>query len=310
MPTMARSRIVLAGVGLVAVGVIAAALAIAFVTHHDGGRGLAPVAVSPAAAPSTLREPPPPPAGATVLAREAGSWAVALAVEPQRLTATVLSPSGGGATGLHVVVEANGHAPLSATSCGAGCYRANVRASGGTVRVEVGKRSATFVVPLRRAPGKPFVRRATRAFSNLRSVVYREHLASSPTLAIDTLWQLESPNRLTYAIRGGSDAVVIGQRRWDRAHGGRWIESQTTPLLLPSPPWGTTIVDAHVLSSDRRTTVVSWANPDIPAWFTGSFDTRTALPRTLEMIAAAHFMHHRYLSFNRPLAIRPPTSSP
>jgi hypothetical protein len=180
----------------------------------------------------------------------------------------------------------------------------------GKVAVRVGARTATFVLPPLPRPGKAFVRRATRAFFDLHSVVYREHLASSPTLAIDTLWQLEQPNRLAYAIRGGSDAVVIGGRRWDRAHGGRWVESQTTPLSLPSPPWGTTIVDAHVLSRDAETTVVSWENPAIPAWFTARFDTRTALPRTLEMIAAAHFMHHRYLAFNRRLAIRPPTASP
>jgi hypothetical protein len=187
-----------------------------------------------------------------------------------------------------------------------GCYRADTRVRGGAVRVRVGRETATFDVPNVPRPAQTFVRRATRAFSNLRSVVFREHLASGPKLAIDTLWRLVAPNRMTYAIRGGSDAVVIGAHRWDRAPGGPWQPSTISPLELPAPPWGTRIVDAHLLSRDGDTVLVSWANPAIPAWFVGRFDARTALPQTLSMTAAAHFMLHHYLSFNRPVAIRPP----
>ena len=51
--------------------------------------------------------------------------------------------------------------------------------------------------------------------------------------------------------------------------------------------------------------MVSLLNRSIPAWFTISLD-RKLLPRSLDMTAAAHFMHHDYLSFNRPLRIEPP----
>jgi non-ribosomal peptide synthetase component F len=47
-------------------------------------------------------------------------------------------------------------------------------------------------------------------------------------------------------------------------------------------------------------------NPTTPAWFTASIDRRTYQTLRLRMTAAAHFMQHRYVEFDRPLAIRPP----
>jgi len=51
---------------------------------------------------------------------------------------------------------------------------------------------------------------------------------------------------------------------------------------------------------------VSFVNPSTPAWFTVAIDRATYRPLRLRMTAAAHFMTHRYLEFNRPLAIEPP----
>ena len=51
---------------------------------------------------------------------------------------------------------------------------------------------------------------------------------------------------------------------------------------------------------------MSFANPTTPAWFTAWIDRATYRPLRLHMTAAAHFMTHRYLAFNRPLAIAPP----
>jgi hypothetical protein len=51
---------------------------------------------------------------------------------------------------------------------------------------------------------------------------------------------------------------------------------------------------------------LSWLDPEVPSWFTGTFDRRTALPQALHMTAAAHFMRHRYVAFNRATMIEPP----
>ena len=57
-------------------------------------------------------------------------------------------------------------------------------------------------------------------------------------------------------------------------------------------------------TATRRT--LSWVDPTVPAWFTGTFDRRTALPRELRMTAAAHFMRERYVAFNRAVKIELP----
>jgi hypothetical protein len=52
--------------------------------------------------------------------------------------------------------------------------------------------------------------------------------------------------------------------------------------------------------------VVSFANPSTPAWFTAWIDQETYRPLQLRMTAAAHFMFHRYLTFDEPLTIAAP----
>lgn len=281
---------------LVFAGVV---LAVAFLTQLLPGRD-APQARAAAPAQDQLPPPPPPPVGAIVLAQEAGRRAVAIAVRPGRVSATVLAPSGGGEDGLHVSL--NGTA---ATPCGHGCYAANVP-SARRVLVAIDGRAVVFRLPRTARRADALVRRATRVFESLRSVVYRESLASSPTNRIFTTWELQAPDRLAYAISDGVRAVVIGGVRWDRTGNGPWRKSQTSPLQVPRTTWGTYVLDAHVLVEDGPVAVVSWANPGIPAWFTVRFDRRTLRPLDLKMTAAAHFMHQRYLAFNRLPRIRPP----
>src|SRR5262249_12455254 len=156
----------------------------AFLVHSDSGGGLAsslPVAAKPAAG-----TPPAPPRGALVLAREDGDLAVALAVQrgrPLRLTATVLSQNGGGADGLEASFRLPGHAPHDATPCGHGCYTASADVPlPRSVTVVANGSPTRFALPAKWGNGTSFVRRATRAFDGLRSVVYLERLASTPTV--------------------------------------------------------------------------------------------------------------------------------
>ncbi|HEY1369662.1 MAG TPA: copper resistance protein CopC [Gaiellaceae bacterium] len=261
-----------------------------------------------AAGPTKL--PPPPPDGALVLARRAGNLAVGLAVERPpdgTLTASVLAPSGGGFSGLPVSFSVGGER-LQASACGAGCYRASL--SGPLPRrvgVLLGSRFVSFDLPARwPASATRLVHGATRAVRSLKTLVYRERLASHARPVV-SLWQEQAPNRLHYRIAGGPQGIVVGARRWDRDRpGGRWQESSQSPLQLPVPAWGTSVLDAHLLSAGPRTLRVSFVDPQIPAWFDVELDRRTLLPRTIGMIAAAHFMTHTYLAFNRPFTIRPP----
>ena len=290
-----------AGVELAVVAGIVVAAAV--LVQERPGRNV--VAVR---APVTSNEPapaPPPTADdAIVLAREAGRLAVVVAAEPKRLTAIVLSPSGGGFSGLDVRVD--GH---STKPCGSGCYAADY-AHGRRVTVDVAgfgapKRS-TFTLPAHATPADALVRRMRKVYRAVASVTYDEHLASDPVHAITAFWRLEKPARLMYEIKGGAAGIVIGAYRWDRLGANKpWVKSPQTPLPQPATQWNYS-TSAHVIGQTATTQTVSFADPTIPAYFAIVVDRKTLLPRVLHMVAPAHFMTDRYRSFNEPRAIRPP----
>ena len=193
------------------VGVIAA---VAVLTDIAPGKDVT-AARAPRAPAVRAAKPPPPPAGAVVLAREDGDRAVALAARGRDLTVTVLAPDGTGLSGLGVTV-----AGRRAEPCGPGCYRATVPEPTRGVAVRLLQQghpsTVRFELPAQTQPAAALVRRATRVFRSLRSVVVHERLASSPRNVLRTRFVLQAPDRLSYRTSAGSEAVVVGLHRWDR----------------------------------------------------------------------------------------------
>src|SRR5581483_8718008 len=233
------------------------------------------------------------------------------AVLPDRhVQATALGQENRGVDGLSVSFAVRG-GRVASRSCGPGCYRAAAAVPPGPLRVLIGGSPAVaFRVPRRSLPASALVARARKAFLALHSVVIQEHLASSPTAKIFTTWRLEAPNRVSYVTSEGARAVVIGSRRWDKTGSGPWRRSSQTPLPQPGPWWGPRWLDAREFgwtrADGRRARLLSFYDPELPAWFEVAVDPRTAVPLQLRMTAAAHFMRHRYLDFNTPRRIRPP----
>lgn len=281
-------------------------IAVAFLTDLAPGRQLARAVAHP-------RPPRPiaaPPAGAAVLAGESGGRAVGLAILPRgRLQATVLGPDDNGVDGLSVGFRADGRT-LGATSCGPGCYRATGRIRASRVTVLLGSGPVAFAIPPRTQPARALVAEARRAYAGLRSLVIHERLASSRRNRITTTWRIVAPDRLTYVTSAGSRAIVIGAKRWDAQGRGRLVRSAQSPLDLPGEQWGPRSLNARALGWTRvggeRARLVSFFDPGLPGWFELAVDPRTHRPLTLEMTAAAHFMHHRYTDFNARMQIAPP----
>lgn len=262
----------------------------------------------------------PAPAGSLALGAQAGELAVGL--DAQRtdgglaLTATVLGQEGLPVDGLDVSFVPKGEVPVAAAPCGTGCYRAELPADG-AARVAVRltgdgpAATATFEIPAGWKPADDVVRRLTDAYRELRSVAYDEHLASAPGNAIQTRWELEAPDRLSYRIAGGNDGIVIGDRRWDRSPGAGWVESPAEPVDVPEPPWQDRFRGAALLGSaevdGRPAWVVSFVSAlGLPTWFTVWVEKTTYRPLELRMTTAAHFMRQRYRSFDQPLSIVAP----
>jgi hypothetical protein len=238
--------------------------------------------------------PPPPPADATVSAREVGPYGVAVESEPARVTVIVLSPAGGGVSGLDVTVGG-----ATAHACGHGCYRVD-GPHAARLDVVVDGLTARFSVPAHAPDAEAVVEAVQRRYGASKTVEFVERLASDADHAVTARWRLEAPNRVAYSIADGAQGIVIGARRWDRAGGGAaWVESPQTPVRQPTTQW-TFATNAHRLAADT----ITFADPTIPAFFT--LHLRGSRPRLLEMTAAAHFMTDRYVSFDSPPRIRPP----
>jgi hypothetical protein len=293
---------VLGGGAVLVVAIVAAVVAVAWLGSGNS---------SPVAPTVGVAQVQGPPRGALVVAGESGSRAVALAVTPRRVRATVLAPSGDPQSGLTVSFRSGGKA-VSAKPCGAGCYTAPLRAAGSVEVRQNGSPSITLRTPASARSGARIVSQAGRVIRGLRSLVYVESLRSSPKAGLVTTWKMAAPDRLSYRIHGGAGAVVIGSRRWDQARpGAHWDESSQTPVLqVPQPAWGSRFANAHVLGTTsvggRPVWVVSFLNPTVPAWFTAWIDRQSYRTLRLRMTAASHFMFHRYLEFDGPVRIAPP----
>jgi hypothetical protein len=257
---------------------------------------------------------PAPPEGAVVLAQEAGTRALALAVKADVVRVSVLGAAGGGEAGLDVSVQFGRGVKRRTETCGVGCYQVEARGTPASpVTVRVGGDPYRFDLPrLPAHDATAIVKRATATWDALRTLVWHERLASSPTNVLHTVYRAVAPHSLGYTIAGGSAAVIIDGSRWDRASpNAPWRRSiQNPPVDQPQPFWQQA-TDAHLLGAERfgthRVWRVSFFDPTTPAWFEASVDRSTGRTLELDMVAAAHFMHHVYGPFDAPVTLAPPT---
>ena len=274
--------------------------------------------------PSVLGGQPP---GAVVLAQEAGELAVALAIKPeeQGLSAvvTVLDQNGSGASGLRPTVSiqtADRTTVTAAAAAGAlGTYQATLPTRGrpviATVRLgdpRASTRPLSFTLPVVWPP-KPagsLMREIDRAYAALRTLVTHERLASGLADPVTTVYRAVAPHALSTESSDGRQAIVLGNRRWDNVGGGWRESSQAPPLNAIAPYWSGVIQDPVLIGAGRLrgrpVWTISFAAPQLPAFFQIEVDRKTSRVLDLRMTASAHFMHHSYGPFNTPLAIRPP----
>ena len=140
-------------------------------------------------------------------------------------------------------------------ACGRGCYQAKLALPGAPRSLTVSLDGAPyrFALPaLRPAPpdGTGIVDGAATTWRGLKSLVWHERLAGSPTAVIHSVFRAVAPDRLSYAIDGGSSAVIIGGTRWDRESStAPWERSpQNPPVSQPTPFWAQ-VEDAHIVGT-------------------------------------------------------------
>jgi hypothetical protein len=310
-----------ASIGALALGIAAVAI-VAVLAHRTPGP-----AAATSAAPSATAEPvattpqtsepafPAPPKGAVVFSRPAGNRVLALGVVPGKrllLQASVLGGQGQGLEGLGVTLGLGGKT-LKSDPCGPGCYRAQAPSSKVPEAIDVriaGEKPVTWHVPLPK-PWPPrgasaLVAHATKTFRALKTLTTDDSLSSGLGRTLHTHWTVAAPNRLTYQVRGGPAAVIIGNTRWDKvAPGEPWVKSAQSPIHQPTQFW-VTWRNAHVIGSTPKAWRITFFDPKTPGWY--EIDVAKDTRRTLDMRmqAAAHFMRQSYSNFNAPVRIEPP----
>jgi copper transport protein len=277
-----------------ALAIVGIVVAVAILTELAPGKK---AARSLAAAPLAAALPPTlPPRDAVVDARELGSLAIAVAREPQRTTVTIIGPDATGVDDRDVRVDG-----VAATACGSGCYRAQSPVAG-PLLVSIGGRSLTFDISATAPDATTTLERLTRAYRASRTIVFDETLASNPTNARTTRFTIVAPHTLSYQTRGGGPAaIVIGPRRWDRsASNAPWQRSSQTLIDVTAPYW-TRPTNAHLVGPNT----ITFLDRGIPAFFRVTF--KGSRPTVSHMTAAAHFMTDRYVGFDVPAVVSPPS---
>ena len=187
-------------------------------------------------------------------------------------------------------------------TCGAGCYSAAAPSSG-PLRVSVDGKQLVFTIPSTAPDAAALLDRVTNAYRSSKTIVFDEHLASSPTTSETTRFSVVAPHTLTYVTVNGPRAIVIGAKRWDKdTPRSPWVASSQTPLEVTQPYWRSPTNVFEVAPG-----VLTFLDRSIPAWF--RVQLKDGLPHVQHMTAAAHFMVDRYVGFDGSVVVSPPTSS-
>jgi hypothetical protein len=206
----------------------------------------------------------------------------------------------------------------AATSCGSRCLRFPLRVLAGAqsafavavARPGKPKVTVRFALPARLPPRADRLYRKARArMLSLDSLTMHETLGSGLAAPVVSTWTFAAPDRMSYDIVGGSKAVVIGTRRWDRA-GGKWTRSTSSRLRLPAYPWQV-VRGARLLGSTRlagrpvRVLAALKPGTDFPTWFLLYVRASGDVAR-MRMSTTGHFMVDTYGALDSAPAIRPP----
>ena len=199
--------------------------------------------------------------------------------------------------------------PVEARPCGVGCSRAQAAVLDGSpsrLTVRAGSASVSFALPARLPPsGTALFHTAQETMDGLNAFRFTEQL-SSGTGGLRTEFDVQAPNRLRLRTANGFRSVIIGRTRWD-FRAGRWERSSFPGLTVAQMLMWYRAKHPRVVGRQANgvTELAAFGLEPVPAWFRLSVEPSGRVVEA-EMIAASHFMLHRYSDFNGGFAITPP----
>ena len=218
---------------------------------------------------------------------------------------TLTNGSGNGVADTPVTIDG-----AAGESCGRGCFTRAVPGPG------VDGRGRRYDAALRRAartlrPAAAEVNRLRRDYNALKSVVIDERLSSGPGSLQVSRFREEAPGNMAYVITDDSNTKLIGDagHRDRRAPLGQAARRQWITGAAVAADAAEGLLDGRArnayFTARRRDHVL---RPVVPGLVPPALRPETGHVLTLQMVATAHFMHHRYSGFDRPVSISPPPS--
>lgn len=269
---------------------------------------------------------PAPTPGELSVAEQAGPWIAAVWVrrEGERLRGTVrLLDLNAEPVGARVhVARADQH------DCGRGCVRFANAPDRPVLAVHASRGASrhTALVPVRFDPdrtpeARALLRRAHGTIARAQSFRIEERLSGGPGSLVTVDYAVRPPSRFRTTVRTDdvAEQINIGSRSWSRVNGGQWsaddrLDPVDTDNLLP---WRGHAQQVRFLATGdqrgRRFADIALADPGslekfgTPFWFRLRIDLATGRVTGMRMVAPGHFMRQRYLGYDQPLEIEPPT---
>jgi hypothetical protein len=198
---------------------------------------------------------------------------------------------------------------VEAEPCGRGCSRVEAPVlSGSPVRfsVRAGSTRLSFALPARLpAGGDEVFARAEHTMRRLHSFRFTERLSSGAE-TVTTKLEVQAPNRLHLRTSSGFRSVIIGRNRWDYV-GGHWEHEPFPGLDVAGVLMWSRAKHPRIVTRRPHgiTELAAFSLQPVPAWFRVAVNPSGRVVEA-EMIAASHFMVHRYSDFNGGLSITPP----
>jgi len=198
---------------------------------------------------------------------------------------------------------------LDAEPCGRGCSRVAAPVlNGSPVRLSVraGSSRLSFALPARLpADGDDVLARAEHTMGRLHSYRFTERLSSGAE-TVTTKLEVQAPDRLRLRTSTGFRSVIIGRNRWDFAK-GHWEHVPFPGLDVAGVLMWSRAKHPRIITRrpHRITELAAFGLQPVPAWFRVAVNPSGRVVEA-EMIAASHFMVHRYSDFNSSVSIRPP----
>jgi hypothetical protein len=193
--------------------------------------------------------------------------------------------------------------------CGVGCSRVQAPVLQGRpsrLTVRAGSMPVSFRLPATLpASGGSVLDRARRTMGALASYRFTEQLTSGGPVVFTRL-NVQAPDRLSLRTNRGFRSVIIGRKRWDYLD-GRWQGGPFPGLAVREVLMWYDAKNPRILRRlpNGDVELAAYGLKPVPAWFRLTVEPSGRVVEA-QMTAPAHFMLHRYGSFDQAPPVEPP----